>query len=174
MTVFRMQKSTALVDFLILFAGCIYHGLHYYPILPENVPSNFSASGVPHGWMEKTDFLVLYFAVVSLVPLFFPGLALVLPKIPHSLISLPNRDYWLSPERGKETFDFIITSMTWLGSATLLFVMRVFHACYEAALGSAAKPGPLIPGPGVSGLLYGLIMLVFCVVLYMRFGKTES
>jgi hypothetical protein len=87
---------------------------------------------------------------------------------------MPNRDYWLSPERKRETLNYIACSMAWMGSATLLFVMRIFHGCFEAALGPAATPTYPLPSPGVAGALYGACLLAFCVGFFVRFRKKES
>jgi hypothetical protein len=137
------------------------------------VPSNFSVSGRIQSYTSKEAFLVLYLVVVAGTAFFFPGLGFLTIRKPVSKINVPNKDYWLAPERRQGTFDFIIIHMSWFGSATLLFVMRMFHSCYRAALGSNLNPDPRLPNVWISGLIYGGFMLVWGIVPGVRFSKKE-
>jgi hypothetical protein len=53
-------------------------------------------------------------------------------------ISLPNKEYWLSPERREETFATIHDQMCWFGSATLVFLIAIFQLVIEANLNPPA------------------------------------
>lgn len=168
-----MTKRAAIVIFLIISAICVIHAFHYYPLLPNQVPSNFKMSGQPQSWTQKTEFMIVYLATVGVVALFFPILGLLLGKMPPKWINLPNKEYWLSPERKQETLDYMAWSTTWMGSGTLLFVMLMFDGCFQAALNPGNTTGNSITGALVGGGLYLLFLTVFCVAMVVRFRKKE-
>jgi uncharacterized membrane protein len=169
-----MGKRIALAVFLLLCAACVTHALCYYPHLPAQVPTNFNIEGKPHGWTPKTQFLIVYLLVVAGAGVFFPGSGLLISRMSAHKISIPNKDYWLAPERKQRSLDFIAAVLTWIGSATLLFVMRMFHSCYEAALGDAKSRALPLPGPWLTGGLYGAFLLISFAVIAVRFRKKEA
>jgi hypothetical protein len=169
-----MKKGIAATVFVLLFAACAVHALYHYPLLPERVPSNFNMEGQAHGWTPKGAFLGVYMGVIALMALSFPGMGLLLRRFPDSKISLPNRDYWLAPERREATFGYMFVWLTWTGSATLLFIMRMFHGCYAAALKTADPQSFPLPGALLSGGLYGAILVAATVVLFVRFRRPAA
>lgn len=42
---------------------------------------------------------------------------------PNARINLPNRDYWLAPERREQTMRFISATMAWFGCEILLVLI---------------------------------------------------
>lgn len=98
-----------------------------YSQLPDTIASHFGADGRPNGWMSKQSFFVLEVLGTGLIAGLFYFLAYFLNKIPKSLINLPNKDYWLAPERRKETFQILANYLIWLGNATLLFLFLMLQ-----------------------------------------------
>lgn len=88
----------------------------YAPRLPERMASHFSASGDPNGWSSPTQFFGLIFAISGLYLLTFLLCPLLLKVVPARLVNLPNRDYWLTPER-------LPLAMRHMGSLMLEFAM---------------------------------------------------
>jgi hypothetical protein len=54
--------------------------------------------------------------------------------MPVSIINLPNKAFWLSPERREETFAFLYTQLAWLGCALLAFLLFVMELVFRANL----------------------------------------
>ncbi|MCP4648286.1 MAG: DUF1648 domain-containing protein, partial [bacterium] len=102
-----MQKHIALVIFLILFGCCVFHALHYHPELPDQVPSNFSTAGKVQGWTQKTDLIIIYLVVAAGTAVFLPGMGFVMARLSPSSVNIPNKEYWLSPERERETLNYV-------------------------------------------------------------------
>ena len=89
--------------FAILAAGLLQL-VHDFPLLPERVASHFGASGAANGWMTKSQFLMTY-AAILLPALFLEfGCSAALPRRRKRSCNLPNKEYWLSPERRAGTF----------------------------------------------------------------------
>jgi hypothetical protein len=58
-----------------------------------------------------------------------------LPKTPVSLINLPNKEYWLAPERRAESMAILEKYMTAFWSATSIFLICVMDLAFTANLG---------------------------------------
>ena len=134
------MRNISLLVFIILLLLCIGHAAYYYPLLPDRVASHFGASGQPDAWSSKESFVKIYFFVIAFIAVLFPGIGLILGKIPASLINLPNKDHWLSPERREETIAVLIPLVR-LGNAPAA------PGYFPPVLQSASRQGP---GPGSS------------------------
>lgn len=93
--------------------------------LPALVASHFDAAGRVNGHMTRG----LYLAVMLLVSIVVPLLLVVIPSRalarPGARINLPNRDYWLAPERREETIRFLARQMAFFACLVLIFLCYV-------------------------------------------------
>lgn len=115
------SRLPTVIYLLVLLFG-IWHFAQIYPQLPERMASHFAADGTPNGWSPKQAFFILMAAVIAVtaIPAFL--VPLKLRSLPHHKINLPNKDYWLAPEREEQTYGIFRTYMAWFGCA-LLFVL---------------------------------------------------
>ncbi len=67
--------------------------------LPDRVAIHFNISGQPDGWASNGMNTVFFSATFLILNALFAGIALLMKKIPVSLINMPNREYWFAPER---------------------------------------------------------------------------
>ena len=125
------------VLFIVLLVLCVGQSLYYYPLLPDRVASHFGASGQPDAWADKEILVKIYLGVVAFIAILFPGIGFLISKTPPSMINLPNKDYWLSPERRQDTMDTLSRQFLWFGSATLLLLLDIFHQSFKVHLGKA-------------------------------------
>ena len=93
-----------------------------YPRLPEKMASHFNAAGKPNGWMSKQAFLRLDLFLVGILAFLFYFSGFFMNKIPTAFINLPNKDFWLAPERRDQSLRVIANFLLWLGNGTLIFV----------------------------------------------------
>jgi len=110
-----------------------------HPQLPDRVASHFDASGRPNGWMSRdafTAFTVGFTLFLAGVP---AGLARWLPRIPDSLINLPNKAHWLAPGRRAATLRFVGDWLLWQGCATLGLLLFVFGEVHRANQSSTPR-----------------------------------
>ena len=163
----RIPKGLFFVIVLAAIAQCV----HDFPLLPDRLASHFGASGIPNGWMAKPQFFMVYAAMI------LPAAALefwVSPRIankPDARLNLPNKEYWLAPERRAETFAYFDSFFAWYGCA-FLFV-EVF-AMGLAMRANFDTPPQLQTGPIVS-VIAGFVLLNIVAVIAMlrRFSKPE-
>jgi hypothetical protein len=117
-----------LIYALLAAVGLLYFSF-LYPQLPDPMASHFNASGAATAWMPKSGFFMLI-AVVALaasMPVFIVPRSIA--KLPNDKINLPNKEYWLAPERRDETLQYFGNQMGWFGCALLAFL---FCGLYNA------------------------------------------
>ena len=161
------MRKISLIVFVIILAFCLGHTAYYYPLLPDRVVSHFGALGQPDAWSGKESFVEIYLIVVAFIAVLFPGIGLMLRKIPTSLINLPNKDYWLSPERKQETVAVLSRQFLWFGSATLLLLLDIFHQSFRVHLGKAQA----LDHPLISIVAYVVFTTFWSIVLIVKFKR---
>jgi uncharacterized membrane protein len=161
-----MQKFSRAV-FLSALALCLLQAAYYYPLLPDRVASHFGSSGRPDAWSGKSSFVGLYLVVIGIVAFLLPMIGARLSKVPDSRINLPNKDYWLSPERRQETFDVLSRYFLWLATATLLLMLDVFHQAFRVHLGKSESLGH----PVLSIAIYAAFAILWSIRLIAKFSR---
>ena len=121
--------------FWLLVVAAVLHMIYYYPLLPDRVASHFDAYGRPNGCSSKAVFFSIYAGVVALMAVLQTVTRLSFKRMPVSLVNLPNKDYWLSPERRAGSMAVLMKYMAGFWSATLLFLIGTMHLAIRANLG---------------------------------------
>ena len=128
---------------ILLLTGLAFLQARYFAQrLPEQVASHFDAAGRADGWSSRDSFLALNLAFVVGMALLFLGVTVLINKVPNDWINLPNKDYWLAPERRAATLDAISGQMEWLAAATVALMLGLTQLTIQANLESA----PALPG----------------------------
>jgi uncharacterized membrane protein len=142
-----------------------------YASLPPLVASHFGANGQPNAWMTRSDFAwstVLPLVVVVVVALLAP---LLVAKLPVSMVNLPNKNYWLAPERKDASFRRLRARMEWFGVALLAFLAFVYDLVFKANTGG----GGLANGPFLAALVGFLVFtIVWTVSLHRAFPRPPA
>ncbi len=120
-----MRASRAVL--LFLAAAGIVQILYYYPLLPERMASHFDGSGRPNGFQSRDAFFALSAGMLVMTVVLFGGLGSLFRRIPSKWFNLPNRDYWLAPERREETIESMSSQLEWLGAASLALYIFVIQ-----------------------------------------------
>ncbi len=127
-----MRLSRALLAFLAVgFLGQI---LYYFPNLPGNMASHFNGLGEPDGWMSKQSFLILEGVILLIIIAEFTLLPLAIAKMPQSLITLPNKDYWLADEKRGATFSTIQHYFEWFSVGLFGLFIAINEMVFRANL----------------------------------------
>jgi uncharacterized membrane protein len=143
--------------YLILFSTIIaaLEALYFYPLLPSRMAIHFNASGMADGWGPKLPFFVLLGSVFVLLLILFGGLGLLLRKLPDSMLNLPNKEYWLTPERRELTHKRIGEQAFLMGALTLLLLDGVLYLSCSANLSPEPSMHP--------ELLWGMLTVFFTI-----------
>ncbi|MBK8011140.1 MAG: DUF1648 domain-containing protein [Deltaproteobacteria bacterium] len=160
------------VVLLAALAGVAIRFASIYPELPTTMASHFGAGGKPNGWMPRSGFAALSAAVSVLMLLVFLGGPLLLKRVPHPLINLPNKLYWLAAERKEATFAYLASTIEWLGATTFVFIGLVNELVFAA---NTKPSSELAETPLVVGLVLILSVNVGSgIAMYLRFARVPK
>lgn len=96
---------------------------YYYPRMPERMASHFAADGHANGWQPREAFFLIMLVVGSLSAIISFFAPWRIASQPNGRINLPNRDYWLAPERRDQTMNYIAAFMAWFGCGVLFVLL---------------------------------------------------
>jgi uncharacterized membrane protein len=137
--------------------------------LPPVVASHFGPGGAANGFMNKGTYLSIMLTMVVAIPALIAISGQVVRIVPLELVNLPNKDYWLAPQRRAAT----LASLSSMG-LPLAFVIAVF-LCYVHWLvlqANAVQPARLSEASMITGLeVLGLVTALWLFALFRRFGR---
>jgi uncharacterized membrane protein len=102
------------------------------PELPDRVATHFDFSGQPNGWMSRSASQQSMLAFGLIFPFFVVGICFMVRFLPASLINVPNREYWLAPERREETQSYLFWHSIWFACLTVCFVASLQYSILRA------------------------------------------
>jgi uncharacterized membrane protein len=128
---------------LMLYAFLLLCGLigaaHYYALLPERMASHFASDGTPNGWQLKEMFFLLVALIAASTAIIGFLAPVLIARRPSSQINLPNKEYWLAPERRAAAMEFIAGQMRWFACAVLFVILFGGYEAIQANLRSVVR-----------------------------------
>lgn len=129
----------ARIIFIIVILVCVAESARLWFLAPSEMASHFNAQGSPDNFVSKFVFFEQE-AKTFLTVLVVSFMTQVLPMVlPVELINMPNRDYWLSPEKREETIDRLSS----FGAALFTVILLVIQFGFELAV-SANLQDPIM------------------------------
>jgi hypothetical protein len=101
---------------------------------------------------------------------FFSLIGLLTDKVPASLMNMPNKEYWMAPERRQSTLDLLASSFFWFASATMILLLDMFYQTFQVQLGRAKILTHPVLSLG-SYISFSVILTVFLLVGFLRKKK---
>ncbi|MGE5385583.1 MAG: hypothetical protein ACM3SV_06830 [Betaproteobacteria bacterium] len=129
--------------------------------LPPTVASHFTIGGAANAFMARGVYLKLMVAVMVGAPLLIAVLGSVVSVLPIRFINLPDRDYWLAPERQADTLAYISKQGSRLGVMLIIFLGFVHWLVVQA---NAHTP------PVLSERLFFIGMGIFLISILTGLG----
>lgn len=167
----RLPMSSARIAnvlFSIIVMAAIAQCVSEFPLLPDRMASHFGPSGMPNGWMTKSQFFAIY--ALALLPALAVEfwVARRIARSPGARFNLPNKEFWLAPERREETFAYFKSFFAWYGCALLLLLVYIMGLAVRANL----DPAPRLPtGPTVTAIAAFLAFnIVALIAMFRRFS----
>jgi uncharacterized membrane protein len=108
-------------------------------MLPERVASHFDAAGRPNGWMTRSSYMATYAFIGAMLQSSMVAVFFLIDRFPKSSINMPHRDYWLAPERSRETFAWIRQFGLGFASSTALLLLGVHLLVVQANLSQPVR-----------------------------------
>jgi uncharacterized membrane protein len=161
--------STMRMLYLASIALAFIEGLTCYSYIPARMAIHFNASGAADGWGYKQQFFIFYGVMVGVMSLLFWGLPLIIRLVPASMINLPNKEYWLAPERKELTLARLSDQMLFTGCMALLLMDGILFLVIKANLSAV----PVFPAAWMWGLVVVFIAanIVWTINLIRSFRR---
>ena len=137
--------------------------------LPPVVASHFGPGGTANGFVGKGTYISLMLAVVVAVPALIAFTGQLVRILPPQLVNLPNKQYWLAPQRRAATLKSLSSMGLPFAFALVVFLCFVHWLVVQA---NAVQPASLPEAPLFVGLgVFGLVTVLWLFVLFRRFGR---
>jgi uncharacterized membrane protein len=138
--------------------------------LPDLVAAHFGASNFANGWMTRSGYLAFTLAFATVLPIVIAAAVGWLPRIAQRSVNIPNRDYWMAPERRSTTLDSIAAYGLLAGCLVMVLIAGVHRVIIEA---NAVVP-PQLPAREFWTLLAGFLVAfaVWIGAFWLRFRVT--
>ena len=156
----------ARIFFVIVILLCGLETVRLWFLAPDVMASHFNAQGNPDHFVPKLEFFgfqaqtVLVVLVLSLVTQVLPLI------IPLKWVNMPNREYWLAPERRDVTAD----RMSSYGALLFALILLGIQAGFELAV-SANLHQPIVFN---AHLMVPIMIVVFTLCLMSLFWLART
>ncbi len=169
-----MKLHFIIWTFLILLIAGQF--AYYGPKLPDPTPSHFGFNGQPDDWMTKNKYMWvtggIYLSTLVLVSLFCFALPQSIKFFSDNMINIPNKEYWLAPQRRTETLANIKSKTYQVGYLTLGLIVGIFHLGFESS--AATEPRFSTEWFFALMLFYLLAMGIWILKLYLSFRNFKK
>jgi hypothetical protein len=139
--------------FILLLLFAIFFVTGTASQLPPDVASHFDAAGQPNAFMSRSGYIRFVLCLAIGLPSIV-AFTLTMVYSRATELKLPNRDYWLAPQRLDRTRSFLIAHGVWFGSLLVALVCMV----HWLELG-ANRHQP----PHLSSQTFALVMVAFLI-----------
>jgi uncharacterized membrane protein len=133
--------------------------------LPPTVASHFDAAGQPNAFMSRSGYVRFMLCLAA----GFPVLVVLILRTVYSRatnMKLPNRDYWMAPERVARTRAFLVAHGVWFGS--LLVTLTCFVHWLE--LGANRQQPPHLSAQSFAAVLVAFLIATAAWIAALTFA----
>lgn len=154
-----------------LMVGTVWHIDTTVALLPDSVATHFTGDGGPNGWMTREGYRVFMLLFATLLPLFVVAMAGWLPLLFPGAANIPNRRYWMAPERRDAALRFLAEHACWLGCILVLFILGIHLSLLQANRSVPVR----LSEQALFGALAGLVLALttWIVILARRFRRPD-
>jgi len=155
----------------VVLAAAAAFILLYGQSLPPVVASHFGAGGNADSLMPRDAYILMMVFVTVGIPLLLALCNSLLRLFPVTMINLPNRGYWLAPERREETFQFLRDHGAIFSAVIAVFLCFIHWLVVQA---NATHPPHLSMSWLIAALGLFLAALIFWTgVLIVHFRRSQ-
>jgi len=145
-----MQNVKPALAFLLVVAGALAFVWLTSLGLPPLVASHFGASGLANGFMPRSVYVPFMLGFVIGLPALLVVVTSLSMGHAKARINLPNRDYWLAPERRAQTIAVLRTGVMGFG---VLLVVFLCYAHWLVVRANQSAPARLAESWFIGGLV---------------------
>jgi hypothetical protein len=138
--------------------------------LPDIAATHFNVRGEPNAMASRNSYRGFMAVLIIGIPLVLAGLPAVIGRRWPQLLNIPNREYWMAPERAAATLASVRARTALLAVATI--VLQCFVHTLVMGANAAERPDldqrTLLAGLGV----FAAFIIGWIVSLYRRFRRS--
>lgn len=153
----RSSVATPAAVLIALYVAAALQYLRFASRLPDQVAVHFAGDGSPNGWSSRSTFFLVYAIVLGVSGLLWLAIFAML-RADVGRINLPNRGYWLAPERRELTVSYLRRWFLWFGAV----LTGVLVGSFELVMRANTRPLVRLDNQVFHQLFIPFI--VFCVV----------
>lgn len=142
------------------------------PHLPARVATHFALSGEPNGWMTRAGLVRFALIAGAAVPAFVLGVFALVRRCEGWGLNIPNKEFWLAPQRRQETFDFIQRQGFWFAGLLIAFFAALHCSIVAANARSPAALAAADIGAVAGGFL--VVSAIWAAVSVGRFFRRPA
>ena len=160
------SRLPSAVFVFLVFVGFL-QARKFAATMPPVLATHFGGSGAPNGW--QSQFFILEIVLLGVCLLLAFGIPRLIGVLPISLVNVPNKEYWLAPERRQETLAFFKAQFAWFGCGFLAFLIVVNQLVFDA---NQSQPRRLNGGAFTVAMVVFLAFVgIWTVRLIVRFAR---
>ncbi len=160
------------IALIVVLAAAALQLAYYYPQLPPVVASHFNASGAPNAWQSKALFVGLFCFIYALFATLYFALPHLLISMPATLVNIPNRTYWLAPQRREHTAQLVGDRMAWFGAVQIAFIAFMGQLAINANLsGAGGRLGSAVVWVGIG---FAVFLIVWMIQFFRLFRQPSG
>ena len=169
-----MTSSSRLPSAIFVFLAFVgfLQARRFAAMMPPVLVTHFGSGGAPNGWQTQSQFFLLEVVMLGICLLLAFGIPRLIGALPISLVNVPNKEYWLAPERREETMAFFKAQFAWFGCGFLGFLLVVNQLVFDA---NQTSPRQLNGTAFVTAMIVFLAFVgIWTVRLIVRFSKARE
>lgn len=153
--------------YVIILALCLFEMARLWFIAPDQMAAHFNVQGEPDRFVSKAEFFWFQAQTLLVIILVSLPLQVLFMVMPPSLINMPNREFWLAPERQDETIGRLNSFGAMLFGMVVLMIQAAFEISAYANLrtpiqfNAGLMGAIMVTGMVVIGLLLLQLMISF-------------
>jgi uncharacterized membrane protein len=139
--------------------------------LPMLVASHFGGSGTANGFLPRDAYVCFMLGLVVVLPAVMVFLTWLAIASPPTRINLPDKDYWLAPQRRDQTMDHLRSG---IGCFSIMLVVFLCYVHWLVVLANAAQPARLDNFWFVGGLLIFFVFLIIWLKKFLGYFRQSA
>ena len=156
------------IIFVAALLICVVEMFRLWGISPQQMAAHFNAQGDPDRFVTKPEFFWFQIQTLFIVVLVSLPLQVLLLVVPPNLINMPNREYWLAPERKEETLGRLSDFGSLMFGVILLAILAAFEISVYANLQTPVHFNAGLMGAVMFAAMGLIVLMLIRLVLSFR------
>ncbi|GAB4295610.1 MAG: hypothetical protein Kow0098_18040 [Ignavibacteriaceae bacterium] len=167
----NLTLRISIMTFIILVAFYVIELIYFYPQLGENVITHIDISGNPDGWMSKDSAYIVFGFLLIILTAVFSGIYYIIPGFSEDMISIPNKEYWLKPERKEYSLNLIRSMILNIGSLTFALMIFVNYHLFTLNIYKNVKLNDYLLA---AVIIYLILLLLIILPVIIKFSAKSG